>query len=82
MPENCERNLTIAVNPGSTTTKIAVYRGPQCLTCETLDHPKNYWRHSAAWPANLIFVVTRFWNFSRKAVSRSAVGRWSSAAAD
>jgi butyrate kinase len=40
MPENCERNLTIAVNPGSTTTKIAVYRGPKCLTCETLDHPK------------------------------------------
>jgi butyrate kinase len=33
-------DLTLAINPGSTSTKIAVYRGPKCLIAETIDHPK------------------------------------------
>jgi len=35
-----QRDLTIVVNPGSTTTKLAVYRGAECLALETLDHKK------------------------------------------
>ena len=34
------RNLVIVVNPGSTSTKLAVYRGEQCLASETINHPK------------------------------------------
>ena len=30
----------IAVNPGSTSSKIAVYRGTKCLVCEGIDHSK------------------------------------------
>jgi butyrate kinase len=35
-----KRNLIIVVNPGSTSTKIAVYRGRKSLVCETIAHPK------------------------------------------
>ena len=34
------RNLVIVVNPGSTSTKLAVYRGEKCLASETINHPK------------------------------------------
>jgi butyrate kinase len=30
----------IVVNPGSTSTKLAVYRGEKCLASETINHPK------------------------------------------
>jgi len=40
MRKATERGLTIAVNPGSTSTKLAIYRGEQCLACETIDHKK------------------------------------------
>ena len=30
----------IVVNPGSTSTKLAVYRGEECLAEETINHPK------------------------------------------
>ncbi len=40
MKKATERDLTIVVNPGSTSTKLAVYRGEQCLACETIDHKK------------------------------------------
>ncbi len=35
-----KRDLTIVVNPGSTSTKLAIYRGSECLASETIDHPK------------------------------------------
>ena len=35
-----KRDLTIAVNPGSTSTKVAVYQGPKCLVCGSIDHAK------------------------------------------
>ncbi len=35
-----KRDLVIVVNPGSTSTKLAVYRGGECLAEETIDHPK------------------------------------------
>lgn len=35
-----KRDLILVVNPGSTSTKIAVYRGVKCLDSETIDHPK------------------------------------------
>ncbi|HLA84861.1 MAG TPA: butyrate kinase [Thermoguttaceae bacterium] len=35
-----KRDLVIVVNPGSTSTKLAVYRGPERLAAETIDHPK------------------------------------------
>ena len=34
------RDLVIAVNPGSTSTKIAIYRGTTCLACDVINHPK------------------------------------------
>ena len=30
----------IVVNPGSTSTKLAVYRGAECLAAEVINHPK------------------------------------------
>lgn len=35
-----KRDLVIVINPGSTSTKLAVYRGPQCLSSETINHSK------------------------------------------
>ena len=35
-----KRDLVIVVNPGSTSTKLAVYRGEECLAEETINHPK------------------------------------------
>lgn len=35
-----KRDLTIVVNPGSTSTKLAVYRGVDCLATETINHKK------------------------------------------
>jgi butyrate kinase len=35
-----QRDLVIVVNPGSTSTKLAVYRGPECLASETIGHAK------------------------------------------
>ncbi len=40
MKKAAKGGLTIAVNPGSTSTKLAVYRGEDCLACETIDHSK------------------------------------------
>ena len=40
MKKATERDLTVVVNPGSTSTKLAVYRGEECLACETIDHKK------------------------------------------
>lgn len=40
MKKATRRDLTIAVNPGSTSTKLAIYRSEECLACETIDHPK------------------------------------------
>lgn len=40
MSEKFMRNLIIAVNPGSTSTKIAVYRGPECVMSEAIDHKR------------------------------------------
>ena len=40
MKKAARRGLTIVVNPGSTSTKLAVYRGEECLACETIDHKK------------------------------------------
>jgi butyrate kinase len=34
------RDLVIVVNPGSTSTKLALYRGSERLRSKTLDHPK------------------------------------------
>ena len=34
------RNLVVVINPGSTSTKLAIYRGLECLASETIDHPK------------------------------------------
>jgi butyrate kinase len=34
------RDLVIAVNPGSTSSKIAVYRGRKCLACEGIEHSR------------------------------------------
>jgi butyrate kinase len=35
-----KRDLVIVVNPGSTSTKLAVYRDSQCLAEEVINHPK------------------------------------------
>ena len=35
-----KRDLIIVVNPGSTSTKLAVYRGEKCLATETINHKK------------------------------------------
>jgi len=35
-----KRDLIIVLNPGSTSTKLAVYRGPRCLAGEEINHPK------------------------------------------
>ena len=35
-----KRDLVIVVNPGSTSTKLAVYCGPKCLAEQVIDHPK------------------------------------------
>jgi butyrate kinase len=40
MKKTTTRDLTIVVNPGSTSTKLAVYRGQRCLAVETIDHKK------------------------------------------
>ena len=40
MKKATARDLTVVVNPGSTSTKLAVYRGEECLACETVDHKK------------------------------------------
>lgn len=34
------RTLIVVVNPGATSTKVAVYRGNTCLVCEVIRHPK------------------------------------------
>ena len=36
-----KRDLVIVVNPGSTSTKLAVYRGPKCLAEQAINHPKD-----------------------------------------
>jgi butyrate kinase len=41
MKKETRRDLTIVVNPGSTSTKLAVYRDEECLACETIDHKKD-----------------------------------------
>jgi butyrate kinase len=35
-----KRDLVVVINPGSTSTKLAVYRGETPIASETLDHPK------------------------------------------
>jgi len=35
-----QRDLVIVINPGSTSTKLAVFRGEECLTNEEIFHPK------------------------------------------
>ena len=35
------RDLVIVVNPGSTSTKLAVYRGPKCVAEQAINHPKD-----------------------------------------
>jgi len=35
-----KRDLILVVNPGSTSTKAAVYRGQECLASENVAHPK------------------------------------------
>ncbi len=35
-----KRDLVIVLNPGSTSTKLAVYRGSDCLATEEIGHPK------------------------------------------
>ncbi len=35
-----KRDQVIVVNPGSTSTKLALYRGPECLAAEEISHPK------------------------------------------
>ncbi|NLF06382.1 MAG: butyrate kinase [Pirellulaceae bacterium] len=35
-----KRDLVIVVNPGSTSTKLALYRGAECLASEEINHPK------------------------------------------
>lgn len=35
-----KRDLVIVLNPGSTSTKLAVYRGSDCLAVEEISHPK------------------------------------------
>ena len=35
------RDLVIVVNPGSTSTKLAVYREQECLASKTINHPKS-----------------------------------------
>jgi butyrate kinase len=40
MKKSARRDLTIAVNPGSTSTKLAIYRGEECLALQTIDHKK------------------------------------------
>jgi butyrate kinase len=34
------RDLVIVVNPGSTSTKLAVFRGEECLASKEINHPK------------------------------------------
>jgi butyrate kinase len=36
-----KRDFVIVVNPGSTSTKLAVYRGPKCLAEQVINHPKD-----------------------------------------
>jgi butyrate kinase len=45
--EGRKRELIVAINPGSTSTKLAVYRGDVCVAEETLDHAKNTIAHFA-----------------------------------
>ena len=40
MKKATRRDLAIVVNPGSTSTKLAVYRGSDCLATETINHKK------------------------------------------
>jgi butyrate kinase len=40
MTKAARRNLIVVVNPGATSTKIAVYRGSTCLVCELINHSK------------------------------------------
>jgi butyrate kinase len=40
MSKTIKRDLVIVVNPGSTSTKLAVFRGEECLASEEINHPK------------------------------------------
>ncbi|MEN6457636.1 MAG: butyrate kinase [Thermoguttaceae bacterium] len=40
-----KRDLVIVINPGSTSTKLAVFRGETCIAGETINHPKEDLAH-------------------------------------
>jgi butyrate kinase len=61
------RDLVFVVNPGSTSTKLAVYRGEQCLEVEEISHPKEELAQFAR--------VTDQYEYRRDAVLKFLAGR-------
>ena len=63
------RDLVIVVNPGSTSTKVAIYRGPICWPATYQPSERGNWPASRACPARR-FGATRPWRSSSDEGSR------------